>query len=247
MRRLPTPIALLAAWLWLPPLATSADTVLAPGQPLTPEAVAGLVREALAARGTEGRLTVAVDAPAAPLPNGAAAPMRVTVAELRYEPRTGRYDARLLARLPTGQSSVIASVGQVTALVEVPVLSRPIERGEIIRAQDVGHRSLAATALGVDTVQQEDELVGMQAARPLAAGRALRARDLVAPMLVRPGEPATMVFARGGLEVTGAGVALDQGRQGDTVRVQNAGSGEIRRAVVVGPRRVRLSMEGPAP
>lgn len=47
-----------------------------------------------------------------------------------------------------------------------------------------------------------------------------------------------MVFARGGLEIVGAGVALEQGRRGQSIRVQNSASGQVRRATVIGPRRV---------
>ena len=56
-----------------------------------------------------------------------------------------------------------------------------------------------------------------------------------------------MVFLRGGLEILVAGIALDQGRQGQSIRVQNAASGEVRRATVVGPRRVAVDTPGVAP
>ena len=35
-------------------------------------------------------------------------------------------------------------------------------------------------------------------------------------------------------------MALDNGRHGESVRVRNGGSGEMRRAVVVGPRQVEV-------
>jgi flagella basal body P-ring formation protein FlgA len=248
MRRSVVPGTFVLAWLCLAlPLPAGADAVLAPGEPLTPAQIADLVTEALAIRGNRGRLAVEVDEPKAPLPNGAAAPMRVSVAELRYDPRTGRYDARLTAFLPTGQSGTVASAGRVEERVEVAVLSRPVARGATIRAEDVALQDVPARSLGADALQREEELVGKVAARPLPAGRAVRARDLVASLSVRRGEPVTMVFARGGLELTGVGTALDQGREGDMVRVENAGSGEVRRAVVLGPRRVRVDTAGLAP
>ena len=49
-----------------------------------------------------------------------------------------------------------------------------------------------------------------------------------------------MGFARVGLEIMGAGVAMDQGRMGESIRMQNAASGEVRRATVIGPRRVAV-------
>jgi flagellar basal body P-ring formation protein FlgA len=107
--------------------------------------------------------------------------------------------------------------------------------------------NLPLGSVRADAYREPGELVGLQAARPLAAGRAVRAKDLVAPVLVRRGEPASMVLRRGGLEVIDAGIALDHGRQDEWIRVQNAASGEIRRAVVTGPRRVEAAPEGAAP
>jgi flagella basal body P-ring formation protein FlgA len=232
------------AWLSLAPTVAAAETVLEPGEPLTPAAVGAIVREGLAARGIEGELAVEVDRPAAPLPNRAATPMRVVLAELRHEPATGRYDARLLASLATGETSIVPVAGRVSELVEVAVLARPVGRGEIVRAEDLARRSLPLASLHPGTLREAEAIVGLQAARGLTAGRPLRAADLVAPLMVRRGEPVGMVFVQGGLEITGSAVPLEHGREGETIRVQNEASGEIRRAVVVGPRRVRVSPQG---
>jgi flagella basal body P-ring formation protein FlgA len=238
---------MLLAWLALAPLAARAELVLAPGEPLTPDLVAATVREALAQRGLDGNLAVEVQAPSAPLANRASSPTRLVVGELRYEPRTGRYDAKLLASLATGEATTILSSGRIDELVEAAVLARPIGRGETIGPQDVIRRELPLGSVGADAFREPGELVGLQAARPLAAGRAVRAKDLVAPLLVRRGEPASMVLRRGGLELIDAAIALDHGRQDEWIRVQNAASGEIRRAVVTGPRRVEVAPEGAAP
>ena len=42
-------------------------------------------------------------------------------------------------------------------------------------------------------------------------------------------------------------VVLENGRQGKSVRVRNAGSGETRRAVVVGTRQVEVTDPGAVP
>jgi flagella basal body P-ring formation protein FlgA len=206
-----------------------------------------MVREALAQRGVDGDLVVEVQAPSASLANRASGPTRVVVGELRYEPRTSRYDAKLLASLVTGEATTILSSGRVDELVEAAVLTRPIDRGETIGPGDLTQRALPLGSVRNNAFRAPEELVGLQAARPLAAGRAVRAQDLVAPLLVRRGEPASMLLKRGGLEVSDSGIALEHGHRGEWIRVQNAASGEIRRALVVGPRRVEVGPEGPAP
>ena len=72
-------------------------------------------------------------------------------------------------------------------------------------------RALPLGSVRNNAFRAPEELVGLQAARPLAAGRAVRAQDLVAPLLVRRGEPASMLLKRGGLEVSDSGIALEHG------------------------------------
>jgi flagella basal body P-ring formation protein FlgA len=90
-----------------------------------------------------------------------------------------------------------------------------------------------------------DDLVGLQAVRRLSGGRVVRAGDVAVPRLVRRGDPLSLVFRCAGLEIAGPGVALDDGRHGEPVRVQNAASGEMRQAIVVGPRRVQVQVGAP--
>ncbi|HEX6012731.1 MAG TPA: flagellar basal body P-ring formation chaperone FlgA [Geminicoccaceae bacterium] len=221
------------------------ELVLAPGEPLTRGAVAEAVREALAAQARDGELAVDVQVPLAPLPNRAAAPMRIVVADLRYDARTGRYDAQLLATLPSGEASTIKSAGRVQEMVEVPVLARRLERGETIRREDLAWSSFARASVRVDALRDIDDLVGLQAVRRLSGGRVVRAGDVAVPRLVRRGDPLSLVFRRAGLEIAGPGIALDDGRHGEPVRVQNAASGEMRQAIVVGPRRVQVQVGAP--
>lgn len=227
--------------------AVASELTLAPGAPLTPEAVAGLVTAGLRERGVGGELSVEVRSPAAPIPNRATTPMRVTLADLRYDQRRGRYDAVLSAGLRSGESTAIPTSGQVEQLVEVPVPVRPIPRGETLQAEDVIVNRLPAAALPGDVLRRAEDLVGQQAARSLTAGRPTRAGDLAAPWLVRRGDDASIVFRRGALQIVSAAQVLDNGRRGESVRVRNDGSGEMRRATVVGSRQVEVLDSGALP
>ncbi len=223
--------------------AAAADTLLAPGQPLTPAAVADLIGTELLARGMGADATVDVVIPAAPIPNRAASPMRVVLGDLVHDQSTGRYEARLRATLGSGETTVIESHGRVRDWVNVILPARPIGRGETIGPEDMRVARVPSASVRGDTLRHMEDVIGLQATRFLATDRPARAGDVEAPWLVARGEPATMVFARGSLEIVGAGVALDQGRQGQSIRVQNSASGQIRRATVVGPRRV--AVDGP--
>ena len=133
MRRLArAAVALLA--LTLPPAAT-AETILAPGEPLTRDAVATLVHAGLVDRGVAPEVVVEVDTPGPAVPNRALTPMRVALADLRYDPDSGHYTARLRATLATGESTLIDSNGKVHELVPVVRLRRPLSPPELRRGR----------------------------------------------------------------------------------------------------------------
>ena len=227
--------------------AAAAEVTLEPGSPLTRDAVAGLIEAGLRARGVAGDVAVEVRSPAGPVPTRAVTPMRVGLDDLRYDERTGRYRAVLAATLSSGETTSIPTSGLVTELVRVPVPVRPIARDQTVRGEDLELAMLAGSSLARDALRRPEDMVGQQASRALPAGRPVRAGDLAAPWLLRRGDDASVVFRRGGLQIVGSAVALENGRRGETIRVRNAASGELRRATVVGPRQLEAADPGLVP
>ena len=178
--------------------------------------------------------------------------MRVALADLRYDQRNRPlHDATSTASAALGRGGLAADLRPgATSWSRSPVPARPIARGETIGAEDVDLvAGRLAASLPSDALRRPEDLVGQQAAR--AAGRPAapaRAGDLVAPWLVRRGDDASMRLPpRRPRRSWAPAMALDQGRQGESVRVRNAGSGEVRRAVVVGPRQVEVDDPGAVP
>ena len=192
-----------------------------------------------------GTIDVEVREPAGPVPNRATTRMRVTLVELRLDGSGERFRGRLEAVLPSGESAEIGTAGRVDQLVEIAVPAHGIPRGQTIGDADVALVQVPASSLPTGALRRRDDLVGRQAVRALAAHRPARTDDLAAPWLVRRGDEASTVFRRGGLEIVSATEALDNGRHGELVRVRNVTSGEIRRAVVVGDRRVEVTDSRP--
>lgn len=234
-----------------PAAAAPAEVVLPPGRPLDRGTVEAMLRDALAERGVAGPLALRVDQPALPLANGAGVPITLTLATLDHDPGTGRYQAGIEARLAGGaggEARTISVAGTVEELVEVPVPTRAIAQGEMLAADLLDARMVPVSSLrAAALVESSQAAIGQEALRPLPAGRALRARDLAPPALVRRGDQVRIVYVQGGLEITAGGVALGPGRRGDAVQVQNGGSGEVRRGVVDGPRRIVVTAVGAQP
>lgn len=99
----------------------------------------------------------------------------------------------------------------------VPVLSRSVDRGEVLSRADfeTGHVA-AAVARGALSAA---EAAGQEATRRLNAGAPVRAGDLAAPRLVRRGETVTIALVSGALRITSPGRALSDAGRGEPVRV----------------------------
>lgn len=137
--------------------------------------------------------------------------------------------------------SLVPAVAQTpaTAKVEASVLAHAVTRGMLLSADDfvVEERS-AAQARG--TLAAADA-VGKEANRNLPAGAVLRPADVLAPRLVRRGEPVKITVRSGGLAIATGGRALASGAQGDLVRVVSLSTNRTLEGVVEGPSAVRVT------
>ncbi len=66
--------------------------------------------------------------------------------------------------------------------------------------------------------------IGMEARITLYAGRPVRPGDIGPPAIVERNQIVTLVFRRGGLQITAEGRALDRAGPGDVIRVMNLAS-----------------------
>lgn len=140
-----------------------------------------------------------------------------------------------------GDWSVYVPV-HVSALVEVIIASRPLQRGATLGAADLRHerRDLATLAYGY--VLHSEQAVGKQLARSISEGTPLTPNLLTAPQWVKRGERVTVVAQVGGMEVRMNGEALTDGTEGALVRVRNLSSTRVVEGTVIaqGVIQVRL-------
>lgn len=129
---------------------------------------------------------------------------------------------------------------QVTGTRPVLVAARTLARDTILAPGDVrlAPRELAASAYG--TFAAVDQVIGLRLRRDLPEGTVLVPGLVDQPPLVRRGQEVTLEARTPGLTVRMAGVARRDGRLGDTIPVQNAGSGEVREGVVRSAKSVEV-------
>ena len=120
----------------------------------------------------------------------------------------------------------------VESEISVLVLRQSVLRGARISAAQVAPESRRVAGLAVGYVTDVASLEHRTLARSLPAGTALTADALVADLIVHQGQEVTLVASGPGISVRATGKALQDGREGARVRVQNLASLRVVEGVV---------------
>jgi flagella basal body P-ring formation protein FlgA len=108
-----------------------------------------------------------------------------------------------------------------------------VKPGEIIRERDVEWMSVQANRLTRTSVLDSATLVGMSPRRTIRAQDVIRSTDLQVPVMVTKNSLVTIRLRTERMELTAQGRALEEGAEGDVVRVMNTKSNTVVNAVVV--------------
>ena len=163
----------------------------------------------------------------------------------RVEPRSGRFDVTFeIAGATSAASTRLRFTGTAIETVEVAVLTRNVDRGDLLRSSDLVVERRPKADVGGDAASR-DRAVGMQMRRPLRTSQPLKAADLVKPDLVQRDQNVTLIYQTAGLYLTTRGKALDNGTEGDTVSVLNPQSKRTITGIVTGRGQVTIEIATP--
>lgn len=234
MRALPGSVLLLLAGSWLG-MATASGQAIQPLATIT-SAATGFVRSEM----PPGQKNVVITA--GPLDR-----------RLRFARCRGPLTAALLSGVRLqAQASIAVGCRQgadwtvyvpvtIASRIHVWALESAQPQGARLRAADLIAETRLVSGLPVGYVTDAAQLSRSTLRHPLPAGTVLMSQDLLPDFMVRQGEQVTMVAAIDGIEVKAAGLALQDGRYGALVRVQNASSSRVVQGVVTGDRVVDVT------
>jgi flagella basal body P-ring formation protein FlgA len=123
---------------------------------------------------------------------------------------------------------------------EVAVLSRALNRGDIVKQSDIAFERRPKSEFNSEPPAQAAEILGLAAKRPVRAGQPLRAADLMKPEVVKKNDIVMMRYEVPGIVLTLRGQALDNGTEGDVVNVLNIQSKRTIQGTVTGPGQVTM-------
>src|SRR5579872_3151869 len=163
----------------------------------------------------------------------------------RFEPRSGRFDITFEISNDVNSSHTrLRFTGVAVEMVDAAVLTRPVDRSELLKSSDVVTERRPKAEVGGDAATRA-QAVGMQARKPLRAGQPLKATDLAKPDLVQRDESVTLIYEAAGLYLTMRGKAMENGTEGDTVNVLNLQSKRTVTGTVVARGQVAIAIPTP--
>ena len=135
--------------------------------------------------------------------------------------------------------------GTAIETVEAAVLTRDVERNEVLKSSDVDHR--AASEGRSRQRRRRARPRGRHADAQAASRRPGRCKvaDLAKPDLVQRDDNVTLIYESAGLYLTIRGKALEGGTEGDVVNVLNLQSKRTVSGVVIGRGQVAISVATP--
>ncbi len=150
------------------------------------------------------------------------------------------FTARVVLPAADGGQRVETLQGRAFALISLPVLKRAMKPGDVIAQADIEYITRRKDMVPADVLLDASQLLDMTPRRTAAAGHALQASDLEAPMLVRKGQLVTVTLKNGPIALSLQGRAMQNGGTGDTIRVLNTGSNQMVEGTVTGLQSVMV-------
>lgn len=169
----------------------------------------------------------------------------LTPLAIRYEPRNARFDVTFeMAREAGAPPTRLRFTGTAIETVEAAVVTRSVERGEILNSSDIVIERRPKSEAGFDPAPR-GRAIGMQMRKSVRAGSPLRMADLAKADLVQRDQNVTFVYEAPGVYLTMRGKAIEAGSEGDTVSVTNLQSKRTVQGTVTGPGQVSMSAVAP--
>ncbi|MDA9431559.1 flagellar basal body P-ring formation chaperone FlgA [Bradyrhizobium sp. CCBAU 51627] len=158
----------------------------------------------------------------------------------RYDARGGRFDIAFeISNDSNPVPTKLRMTGTAIETVEVAVLTRDIDRSEVLKSSDLAQeRRPKAEVIGEPALRER--AVGMQLRRAMRAGAPIRVADIAKPEFVSRDQSVTVIYQVPGIYLTTRGKAIESGAEGDTVSVLNLQTKRTLTGIVTGRGQVTV-------
>ncbi|MBY0355614.1 MAG: flagellar basal body P-ring formation chaperone FlgA [Rickettsiales bacterium] len=168
-------------------------------------------------------------------------PLDIQVKTLKHNEAEHSWSANLLFAYEGNIISAMPVSGRYEATQRVPVLTQRLSHGETIGAQHITMKEFPASKVRQDVVLEEDLMIGKTPRRTISVSRPIRSDELQEPDMVKKGSMLKMTYQTPYMEISATGQALENGANGQTIRVQNTDSHGTVYGVVVSADEVQVT------
>ena len=151
-----------------------------------------------------------------------------------YDQASKRFRCEVVA----GHGSAALSLpvaGRAIVKRHVPVLAHHLEGGAVITMTDIDWATVSDERVTPNVITSADQLIGHEIRHALNDGDVVHTNDVIPARLVIRGTLVTLKIETPYMQLTAQGRALQDGAEGDVVRVNNTQSNRMVEGTVTGP------------
>ena len=218
------------------------DLLLDATEPLTQKELMKALEEFLKREtGSPARVSIIPTTPVRDLlvPEGK---VSIFVRSISDDPLRGWFRIKVMVGGKTAEETSIFA--RVRVERDVVVAVKPIRAGQRISADMVKVERMMIGLEGKDAFEKVRDVLGKIPSRSIGKGEFIKRSDLRLPVIVRRGDVVMIVARYGMIKITARGRAVENGKLGDVIEVENLSSKRHIRAEVISPGVVMVRLGG---
>ena len=133
--------------------------------------------------------------------------------------------------------------GTYEQFIQIPVLAQKTAKNTALKDSDIIWIEVPQDQVKFDTITDKQKLIGQALRRDIAENIQIKERDLQKAQLIARNSTVNIQYSTATISLQTLGVALDNGGQGDVIRVRNSNSNKIIQAMVQDDQNVAAMSE----
>lgn len=174
-----------------------------------------------------------------------AVPMGDTSYEIippRHPNLSGNNNFQVLVKVDGEVAAKLWATVDLEVVAPVVTALRSLPRGHVLTSTDLAVVEANIGSLGREPFMDSSQVVGKRLTRNLTQGEPILRAHLSEPVMVKRGSLVTVVVEEGALRISTRGIALENGGEGETIRVKNMSSQRTIFGKVVDSATVRVDL-----
>lgn len=164
----------------------------------------------------------------------------VNFEDIDINKRSRRFTATLAFMDDGKNQENVLIKGSYAEIVSIPVLSSNLQRGSVITEDKIRWINEDKHMLKGDTITDEEDLLGKSLKVAIPANRQIRKMNIENPTMVFRNETIDVTYSTNFIKIKAVGIAMEDGSEGDRVRLKNPDSQKIITGIITGRKTVKI-------